>query len=110
MFRTRYNYLHSWKKVNIYIVYEINFWNYVESSDPTLGNSLFVAVKLVKNADIDKYKYSGYVIKFGSKGIFSFPTGRFGKNVMIFGVDMSSSVHVDNKRRHFTPWWVLHKD
>ena len=28
--------------VNIYIVSEINFWNYVDSSDPTLGNSSLV--------------------------------------------------------------------
>ena len=27
-------------------------WNYVDSSDPTQGNSLFGAVKLLKNADI----------------------------------------------------------
>ena len=46
------------KIVNIYIVYEINVCNYVDSSDPALGNSLFDAVKLVKIADIDKYKYS----------------------------------------------------
>ena len=26
---------------------------------PTLENSLFDAIKLIKNADIDKYKYSG---------------------------------------------------
>ena len=58
--------------------------NKVESSDPTLGNSLFGAVKLVKNADIDKYKYSGYGISFDVGGRFSFPTGRFGKNVIIF--------------------------
>ena len=32
-------------------------------------------------------------------GFFSFPTGWLGKNVIIFGVDMSSSVHVDNKRQ-----------
>ena len=35
-------------------------WNYEDSSDPTLENSLFGDVKLVKNADIDKHKYSGY--------------------------------------------------
>ena len=34
------------KTVNIYIVYEINLWNYTDSSDPTLGDSLF--------GDIDK--------------------------------------------------------
>ena len=27
------------------------------------------------------------------------PSGRFGRNVIIFGVDMSSSVRVDNKGR-----------
>ena len=35
------------------IVYEINFWNFVKSSDPRL-KKLFSAAKLVKNADIDK--------------------------------------------------------
>ena len=33
------------------------------------------------------------------KGTFSFPTGGFGKNVIIFGADLSSSVHVGNKRK-----------
>ena len=31
------------------------------------------------------------------QGLYLLPTGRFGRNVIIFGVDMSSSVHVDNK-------------
>ena len=30
------------------IFYEINFWNYRQSDNPTLGNCLFGAVKLVK--------------------------------------------------------------
>ena len=88
------------KTVNIYIFYEINLWNYVDSSDLTLGNYLFGAVKLVKTADIDKYKYPGYVIDFDMQETFSFSTGRFGKNVIIFGVDMSSSVHVDSKKKY----------
>ena len=29
------------------------------------------------------------------KGTFQYPTGRFGKNVIIFEADMSSSVHAD---------------
>ena len=33
------------------------------------------------------------------KGTFSFPTGGFGKNVIIFGAELSSSVHVGNKRK-----------
>ena len=60
---------------------------------------MFGAVKLTSNADIDKYLYSGYGIGFDRKGSFSFPGGGFGLNVIIFGVDMSSSVHVDNKKK-----------
>ena len=30
---------------------------------------------------------------------FSFPGDGFGQNVLIFGVDMSSSFHVDNKKK-----------
>ena len=33
------------------------------------------------------------------KGTFSFPTGGFAKNVIIFGVDMRSSLHGDNKKK-----------
>ena len=66
--------------------------------DLTLKNCLFGAVTLTKNADIDKYGYSGYGIGFDRKSIFSFPGGGFGQNVLvsIFGADMSSSVHIDN--------------
>ena len=56
------------KIVNIYIVYDVNLCNFVNISDPTLGNSLFGAVKLVKNTDIEKYKYSGYCNEFNVKG------------------------------------------
>ena len=54
---------------------------------------------LLKNADIDKYKYSGYDIGFDMKGTFPFPTGGFGKDIIIFGVDMGSSLHFDNKKK-----------
>ena len=60
------------------------------------------AVKLAKNADNDKYKYSGYGIGFDWKGTFSFPSGGFGCNVTIFRVDMSSSVNVDNKKKYIS--------
>ena len=51
---------------------------------------LFGAVNLTKNADIDKYKYSGYGIGFHRHGSFSFPGTGLDKNVITFGVDMSS--------------------
>ena len=83
--------------MNICIVYEINR-NYNIGSYPTLQNCLFGAVKLTKNIDIGKYKYSGYGIGFDRKGKFSAGNG-FDRNCIIFGVDMSSSVHVDNKKK-----------
>ena len=83
------------KIVNIYIVYELDK-TYVKTH-PTLVNCLFGAVSITKNADIDKNKYSGYGIGFDRTGIYLLPDGSFGRNVVIFGVDMSSSVHVDNK-------------
>ena len=54
---------------------------------------------MIKNTDIDKYGYSGYGIGFDRRSSFSFPGGGFGQNVIIFGVDMSFSVHVDNKKK-----------
>ena len=40
----------------------------------------------------------GYGIGFDRRSSFSFLAGGFGQNVLIFGVDMSSSVHIDNKK------------
>ena len=85
------------KTVNIYIAYEISK-NFNISSYPTIKNCLFDAVSLNENNDIDKYKYFRYGIGFDRKGEFSLGNG-FGKNCIIFGVDMSSSVHVDNKKK-----------
>ena len=59
---------------------------------------MFEAVSLTKHADIDQYKYSGYGTGFDRKVEFSFGNG-FGRNCIIFGVDMSSSVHVDKKKK-----------
>ena len=84
--------------VNIYIVYEVSASG-SNNNDPTLKNSLFGAVTLTKNADIDKYGYSGHEIGFDRRSSFSFPGGGFGQNVLIFGVDMSSSAHIDNKKK-----------
>ena len=60
---------------------------------------MFGAVTLTKNVDIDKYGYSGYGIGFDRKSSFSFRGGGFDQNLINFGVDMSSSAHIDNKKR-----------
>ena len=43
----------------------------------TLVNCLFGEVSLTKNADINKYKYSGYGTGFDGGGNFSFPGDGF---------------------------------
>ena len=58
-----------------------------------------VGVKLAKNTDPDKYVYTGYGTGFDSSSKVSLPDDSVGKNVIIFGVDMSSSVHIDNKKK-----------
>ena len=68
------------------------------SSCPTLENFLFGAVKLTKHVDVDQYKYFGYGIGFDRKGSYSIGN-EIGRNVIVFGVDMSSSPHIDNKKK-----------
>ena len=71
-------------------------------------NSLFVAVKFTKNSDRDNYSYLGYGIGIDAHGTFSlWDSNGFGKNAMIFDADMSSSVHIDNKRKDV---FILCKD
>ena len=54
-------------------------------------------MKLTKNTNLGKYKYTGYVIGFDCRGEYSLPDGSVGKNVIAFGVEVSSSGHIDNK-------------
>ena len=82
---------------NIYIVYEVGRYINI-SSYSSLENCFFGAVKLTKHVDIDLYKYSGYGIRFDRKGFFSIGI-ETGRNVIIFAVDMSSSSHIDNKKK-----------
>ena len=84
--------------VNFYIVYDISK-NINISGYPTLENCSFGAVKLTKNADIEKYGYSGYGIGFDRHGSFSFSGTRLGRNVMIFGVDMISSTKIEIRKK-----------
>ena len=75
------------------------FKNINISDYPTLENCSFGAVRLTKNADINKYNYSGYGIAFDRHGCFSSPAIGLRRNVIVFGVDMSSSTKIDNRRK-----------
>ena len=62
------SYTHG-KVVNIYTVYKLGASS-SHNNDPTLKNCLFGEVTLTKNADIDKYGYSGSGIGFDRKSSY----------------------------------------
>ena len=80
--------------VNIYIVYRLSP---SITSHITQENCLFGAVKLTKNLKINTYSGYGVAVAFDAKGSFSHPSGGYGKNIIIFGDDLSSSVHANNR-------------
>ena len=83
--------------VNLFIVDELSRWSKDLNAEFSLKECLFGNVKITKNFDPDKYSYSAYGIRFDSDSLFSVPNFDWGKNAIIFGVKMSSSVHIDNK-------------
>ena len=98
MFKITKNFIHSCKSSKYFHC----LWLGASSShnnDPALTNCLFGAVTLTKNADVEKYDYSGYGIGFDGRSNVSFLGGGFGQNALIFGVDLSFSAHNDNKKK-----------
>ena len=91
------SYTHG-KIETIYIAFELGASS-SHDNDPALKNYLFGEVTLTKNTDIDKYGYSVDGIGFDRRSAFSFLGSGFCQNVIIFGVDMSSYAHIDNKKK-----------
>ena len=85
------------KIINLYISYTIGPQLKNVKTDFTLVNCLFGSVNLTRNADPSKCKYTGCSLGFDSRLETLFTDGSYGENVFIFGADISSSVHVDNK-------------
>ena len=90
--------------INIYCVYEIQPITSSRDTTFTIQNALFGAMEITKNADTSKYDYKGYGICFDEGGTFSHKItedGRvhatMGRNAIIFGVDMSSSIRATNR-------------
>ena len=63
-----------------------------------MNHCLFGGVKLAKNADPDKHGYTGYDIGSDLLSESSLPDGSVIKISIVFGLDMTSSVHIDNKK------------
>ena len=83
--------------INMYCVYELQSVTASRDDTFTIQNALFGAMQITKNADTCKYAYKGYGICFDEGGTFSKGNINNGQNVLIFGVDESSLVHVNNK-------------
>ena len=90
--------------INIYCVYEIQPISSSRDTTFTIQNALFGASQITKNADTSKYDYKEYGICFDEEGTFSHKItedGRvhttMGRNAIIFGADMSSSIHATNR-------------
>ena len=77
------------------------------NSNFTLKDCLFGGVTLAKNADPDKHVCTVYGIGFDSRSEFSLPNGSVAKNVIIFGAGMTSSVHINNRKKYIL---ILGKD
>ena len=61
----------------------MNQWPRDLNTNFTLDNCLFGSVKLTKNADPDKYVYTGYGIGFDLRSEFSLPDGSVGKMLFL---------------------------
>ena len=85
------------KIVNLYIVYDLDAWPRNLTNNFKFINCLFGATTAVKSSDKENYMYSCYGITFDSAGSWSFDIDTV-KNVIIFGVDNSSSCHADNRK------------
>ena len=62
---------------------------------------MFGTVKLTRNADKSKFTYNGQGIAFDGKGYWIFDNYT-ARNIAIFGVDNSSSSHIDNPKHNFS--------
>ena len=91
--------------VNIYIVYKLDPIASTRDASFTVQNALFGAIQITKNAtDSSKNNYKGYGIYFDKGSEFGHTITEGGRahttdarNVLIFGVDMSFSVHATNR-------------
>ena len=94
--------------INIYCVYDLDPIDSSRDTSFTIQNALFGAMQITKNAtDSDKNYCKGYGICFDERSQFGHTMNKDGitytsngRNVLIFGVDMSFSAHATNRANH----------
>ena len=91
--------------INIYCVYEVQPIASSRDTTFTIQNALFGAMQITKDAtDNSKNNYKGYGICFDERSQFGHTVTEDGlahttngRNVLLFGVDMSFSLHATNR-------------
>ena len=94
--------------INIYYVYKLDSLASIRDTSFTLQDALFGSMQITKNAtDSSKNNYKGYGICFDETSQFGHTMtegGRThitnGRNVLVFGADMSFSIHRTNRANH----------
>ena len=94
--------------VNVYCFLKLDPIASTRDTSFTIQDALFGAMQITKNTtDSDKNNYKGYGICFDKRSQFGYTMiegGRThitnGRNVLIFGADMSFSAHGTNKANH----------
>ena len=94
--------------INTYCVYKLDPIASTRDTNFTIQDALFGAMQITKNAtDNSKNNYKGYGICFDERSQFGHTMTEVGhthitngRNVLIFGADMSFSVHATNKANH----------
>ena len=91
------------KIVKVYIVYDLAAWQKIALENFALKNCSFGATNLIKNSDNDKcvYAWNIHGIAFEWEDWWSLGYGT-ARNVIIFGVDNSSSSDVDIRKINFS--------
>ena len=87
--------------VKLFIVYELVTWSRDFNTKFTLGDCLFGAVTLTKNADPDKSGYTDYVIGFDLCSSFSI-NGEWVNMVFLVWI-IVLSVYADNRKKKQYP-------
>ena len=93
--------------INIYCVYKLDPIASSRDTSFTIQNALFGAMQITKNATDNSKNYKGYGICFDERSQFGHTMTEGGcthatnnRNVLIFGADMSFSVHRTNRANY----------
>ena len=90
--------------INIYVIYKLDAISSTINTNYIYSKCFIWSYEITKNTDSSKNNYTWYDLCFGVEGAFGHTVrqGNFNrvtnaKNVIIFGVDTSSSIHATNR-------------